>query len=64
MFFDLSQYIYIIKVESGSIIVTIFAPESVIDALSVMSKTRLPYLLDIRVILLLIGDEIIYLMSK
>ena len=59
VFSDLSQYIHIIKVEAGSIIVTMCAPESIIEALIVMAKTRLPYLLDIGVILLQIGDEVI-----
>ena len=59
VFSDLSQYIHIIKVEAGSIIVSMFAPESVMGALSVMSKTRLLHLLDIGVILLQIGDEVI-----
>ena len=59
VFSDLSRYIHIIKVEAGSIIVSMFAPESVMGALSGMSKTRLLYLLDIGVILLQIGDEVI-----
>ena len=59
VFSDLSKYIHIIKVEAGSIIVTMCAPELVIEALSIMSKTRLPYLFDIGVIMLQIGDEII-----
>ena len=59
VFSDLSQYIHIIKVEAGSIIVTMFAPESVMGALIAIAKTRLPYLFDIGVILLQIGDEVI-----
>ena len=59
VFSDLSRYIHIIKVEAGSIIVTMCAPESVIGALRAMAKTRLPYLLDIGAILLQIGDEIV-----
>ena len=59
VFSDFSQYIHIIKVEAGSIIVTMCAPESIIEALIVMAKIKLPYLLDIGVILLQIGDEVI-----
>ena len=59
VFSDLSQYIHIIKVEAGSIIVTMCAPELVIEALTTMAKTRLPYLFDIGVILLQFGDEVI-----
>ena len=59
VFSDLSQYIHIIKVEAGSIIVTMFAPESVMGTLTAVAKTRVPYLIDIGVILLQIGDEII-----
>ena len=59
VFSDLSQYIHIIKVEAGSIIVIMCAPESVIGALSAMAKSSLLYLLDTGVIFLQIGDEII-----
>ena len=64
VFSDLSQYIHIIKVEPGSIIVTMCAPELVIEALTAMAKTRLPYLFDIEVILLKIGDEIVHWRGK
>ena len=64
VFSDLSQYIHIIKVEAGSIIVTMCAPELVIEALTAMAKTRLPYLFDIGVILLKIGDEIVHWRGK
>ena len=59
VFSDLSQYIHIIKVEAGSIIVTMCGPESFIRALSVMAKTSLHYILDIGVIFLQVGDNII-----
>ena len=59
VFSDLSQYIHVIKVEAGSIIVTMCAPELVIEALTAMAKTRLPYLFDIGVILLQFGDKVI-----
>ena len=59
VFSDLFQYIHIIKVEAGSIIVTMYAPELVMRALIVMAKTKLQYLFDIGITLLQIGDEII-----
>ena len=59
VFSDLFQYIHIIKVEAGSIIVTMYAPELVMRALIVMAKTKLQYLFDIGTTLLQIGEEII-----
>ena len=59
VFSDLFQYIHIIKVEVGSVIVTMYAPDFVMRALIVMAKTKLQYLFDIGITLLQIGDEII-----
>ena len=59
VFSDLSRYFYIIKVEAGSIIVTMCAPESEMGKLVVLAKTKLQYLLKIGAILLKIGDEVI-----
>ena len=59
VFSDLSRYFYIIKVEAGSIIVTMCVPESEIEKLIVLAKTKLQYLLNIGAIFLKIGNEVI-----
>ena len=59
VFLEYSQYIHLRKVEEGCIFVTMGAPTRLISALVKVAKTRLPYLLDIGVIMLQIGNEII-----
>ena len=59
LFSDYFLYIHICKVDKGCIFVTMCAPKPLMGALVKMAKTRLSYLLDIGVILLQIGDEII-----
>ena len=56
---DCSPYIHICKVGEGCILVSMCAPKPLMGALVKMAKTRLPYLCDIGVILLQIGDKII-----
>ena len=59
VFLDYSQYIHIYEVAEGCVIVTMHAPKPLMGALVKMAKIRLSYLLDIGVILLQIGDEVI-----
>ena len=59
VFLDYSQYIHLCKVDEGCIFVTMCAPTPLLSALVKVAKTRLSYLLDIGVIMLQIGDEII-----
>ena len=59
LFLDYSQYIHLYKVDEGCVFVTMCAPKPLMGALVKMTKTRIPYLLDIGVILLQIGDEVI-----
>ena len=59
LFLDYSQYIHLCEVAEGCIFVTMCAPKPLMGALVKMAKTRLPYLFDIGVILLQIGDETI-----
>ena len=59
VFLDYSQYIHLRKVDEGCIFVTMCAPIALIGALVKVAKTRLSYLLDIGVIMLQIGNEII-----
>ena len=60
LFLDYSQYIHLFKVDDGGcIFVTMCAPKPLMAALVKIAKTKLPYLLDIGVILLQIGDEVI-----
>ena len=59
LFLNYSKYIHVYKVSEGCIFVTMCAPKPLMGALVKMAKTRLPYLLDIGVILLQIGDEVI-----
>ena len=54
-----SQYIHLCYVGNGSIIFIMCAPKPLMGALVTMAKTRLPYLLDIGVISLQIGDDVI-----
>ena len=56
VFLDCSPYIYICKVGKDCILVSMCAPKLLMGALVKMAKTRLPYLFDIGVILLQIGD--------
>ena len=58
LFSDYSRYIHICEVGEGCIVI-MCAPKPLMGALVKMAKTRLPYLLDIGVIFLQIGDEII-----
>ena len=59
LFSSYSQFIDLCKVDEGCIFVTMYAPKQLMGALVKMIKTRLPYLLDIGVILLRIGDKTI-----
>lgn len=59
VFYDLSHYIHIIKVEPGSIKVTMYAPDNVMNVLVVMAKNRIKYLVSIGVTVLIIGEEVI-----
>ena len=59
VFLDYTQYIYLCEIGKGCIFATMCAPKPLIGALVEMAKTRLPYLLDIGVILLQIGKEVL-----
>ena len=59
LFFDNSQYIHLCEAVEGCILATLCAPKPLMESLVKMAKTRLLYLLNIGVILLQIGDEII-----
>ena len=59
VFSDFYCYIHVLKVELGSIIVTMCVPERVIGALTALAKKRIAYLKDIGVTWLTIGDVII-----
>ena len=59
VFFELYSYIHFLKVEPGSIIVTMCAPERVVGALIALAKKRIAYLIDIGVTWLVIGDDTI-----
>ena len=60
MFSDYSMYIHICEVREDCIFVTKFAPKRLIGMLVKVAKTSPPYFLDIGVILLQIGGEIIF----
>ena len=59
LFLDYSQYIHICDVAEGCISFTMCAPKSLIEAILKIARTRLPYLLDIGLIKLQIGNEVI-----
>ena len=59
VFSDFFRYIHLLKVEPGSIIVTMCAPEQVVGALTALAKKRVAYLTDVGVTWLTIGDVII-----
>ena len=59
VFLDYFRYIHLYKVVEGCISITMCAPKLLMGLLVKIAKTRLPYLLDIGVILLEIGDETI-----
>ena len=59
VFFELYSYIHLLKVEPGSIVVTMCAPERVVGALIALAKKRIVYLIDIGVTWLVIGDDTI-----
>ena len=59
VFSELTCYIHLLKVEPGSIIVTMCAPERVVGALIALAKKRIAYLKDIGVTWLVIGDDTI-----
>ena len=59
VFSELTCYIHLLKVEPGSIIVTMCAPERVVGALIALAKKRIAYLKDVGVTWLAIGDVII-----
>ena len=59
VFFELYSYIHLLKVEPGSIIVTMCAPEQVVGALIALANNKLAYLKGIGVAWLTIGDNII-----
>ena len=59
VFFELFSYIHLLKVEPGSIIVTMCAPEQMAGALTALAKKRIVYLKDSGVTWLVIGDDTI-----
>ena len=59
VFLDCSPHIHVCKVGEGCIFVTMCAPKPLMGVLVKMAKTRMSYLLNIGVILLKIGDEVI-----
>ena len=59
VFSELTCYIHLLKVEPGSIIVTMCAPEQVTGALIALANNKLAYLKGIGVAWLTIGDNII-----
>ena len=59
VFADLGDVIHLLKVEAGSIIATMCAPERAIGALIVLAKMKIAYLKDIGVTWLVIGGIII-----
>ncbi|XP_019863176.1 PREDICTED: uncharacterized protein LOC109592045 [Amphimedon queenslandica] len=59
VFADLGDLLHILKVESGSIIVTMCTPERVTGALIALAKRKIAYLKDIGVSSLTIGDTLI-----
>ena len=59
VFADLGDLLHLLKVEPGSIIVTMIAPERVIGALIALAKRSIAYLRDIGVTWLTIGDTLI-----
>ena len=59
VFLDYYQHIHIYEVREGCISVTMCAPKPLMGALVEIAKTRLSYLLDIRVNLLQIRDKVI-----
>ena len=59
VFFELYSYIHLLKVEPGSIVVTMCASEQVVGALTALAKKRIAYLKDIGVTWLVIGDDTI-----
>lgn len=59
VFSELTCYIHLLKVEPGSIVVTMCAPEQMVQALIILAKRRIAYLTDVGVTWLTIGDVII-----
>ena len=59
VFFDLGDLLHLLKVEPGSIIVTMIAPERVTGTLIALAKRKIAYLKDIGVTWLTIGDTLI-----
>ena len=59
VFSELYAYIHILKVESGSIIVTMYAPERVVGALIALAKNKVMYLKNIGATWFTIGDVVI-----
>ena len=59
VFLDYFQYIHLYKVVEGCISITMCTTKPLMGVLVKIAKTRLPYLLEIGVILLEIGDETI-----
>uniref|UniRef100_A0A1X7SVR1 Uncharacterized protein n=1 Tax=Amphimedon queenslandica TaxID=400682 RepID=A0A1X7SVR1_AMPQE len=59
VFADLGDLLHILKVEPGSIFITMSAPERVTGALIVLAKRKIGYLKDIGVTWLTIGDSLI-----
>ena len=59
VFSELTCYIHLLKVEPGSIIVTMCAPEQMVGALIALARKRIAYLKDIGVTWLVIGDDTI-----
>ena len=59
LFLEYSQYIHICDVAEGCIFITMCAPKSLVEAILKKTKTRLPYLLNVGLIMLKIGHEVI-----
>jgi hypothetical protein len=59
VFREFARYIHILKVEEGCVCVTLYAPKAVMEALVVMGKRNISYLIDVGVISLIIGGKTI-----
>ena len=59
VFADLGDLLHLLKVEAGSIVITMSAPERVTGTLVALAKRKIAYLKDIGVTWLTIGDTLI-----
>jgi hypothetical protein len=57
VFCEFARYIHVLKVEEGCVCVTLYAPKAVMEALVVMGKRNISYLLEVGVISLIIGGK-------